>query len=157
MKGTVSQTLSEYMLDRFSIGSVIASLLLGTTISRPKNRKYRTSVLSDGSLRTVINRMTSERTITIFQGSDIPPERDTDGEIQDIPQDGITLGTWGIRQGGSLPFRNENEDENTKQQEIEGRDVNHGDRGETQGCSARSLRNGLLEMKPAVIEKTNRL
>ena len=142
MKGTVSQTLSEYMLDRFSIRSVIASLLLGTTISRPKNRKYRTSVLSDGSLRTVTNRMTSERTITIFQGSDIPPERDTDGEIQDIPQDGITLGTWGIWQGGFLPFRKESEDENAKQQGIEGRDVNHGDRGGTQGCSTWSLRNG---------------
>ena len=144
MKVTLSHTLSGYMLDRFSTRSVIASLLLRTTISWPKSRKYRTSVPSDGSLRIVTNKKTSERTMTICQGSDVLPERDTHGEIQDIPQDGITVRTWGIRQGGSLPFRKDSEDENAKQQGIEGRDVNHGDRGGTQGCSTWSLRNGLF-------------
>jgi len=142
MKVILSHTLSGYMLDRFSTRSVIASLLLRMTISWPKSRKYRTSAASEGSLRIVTNRAASERTITIGQGSDVLPERDTHGEIQHIPQNGITLGAGRIRQGGSVPFPKESEDENTKQQGIEGRDVNHGDRGGTQGCSTWSLRNG---------------
>jgi len=44
VKIILSLTLSEYMLDRFSTRSVIASLLLRTTMSSPKSRKYRTSV-----------------------------------------------------------------------------------------------------------------
>ena len=37
-------TLSEYMLDRFSNRSEIASLLLKTIMSSPISRKYRISV-----------------------------------------------------------------------------------------------------------------
>jgi hypothetical protein len=40
----VSLTLSAYMLDRFSIKSEMASLLLRATISLPNTRKYRISV-----------------------------------------------------------------------------------------------------------------
>ena len=45
---TLSPTLSAYVLDRFSIKSTMASLLLRTTISRSKSRKYRTSVAFRG-------------------------------------------------------------------------------------------------------------
>jgi len=44
MKITLSLTLSAYMPDRFPTRSVMASLLLRMTISRPKSRRYRTSV-----------------------------------------------------------------------------------------------------------------
>ena len=77
--------------------------------------------------------MTSERTITIGQRSDVFPERDTRVEIQDIPQDRITFGTWGIRRGGSLRLLDESEDKSAKEQRIEDGYVNHGDREGTQG------------------------
>ena len=48
MKIISSRTLSAYMIDRFSTRSVIASLLLRTTISWPKSRRYRTSVSFEG-------------------------------------------------------------------------------------------------------------
>ena len=44
----LSHTLSAYRLDRFSTRSTIASLLLKTTISWPKSRRYRTSVSFEG-------------------------------------------------------------------------------------------------------------
>ena len=44
MKITPSLALSAYVPDRFSIRSVMASLLLRTTISLPNSRKYRISV-----------------------------------------------------------------------------------------------------------------
>jgi len=52
MEITLSFTLSAYMLDRFSIRSVIASLLLRTTISWPKSRRYRISVPFRGQLQS---------------------------------------------------------------------------------------------------------
>ena len=67
----------------------------------------------------------------IGQRSDVFPDRDGRGEIQDIAQNGITLGTWGIWQGGSPPFPDDNEDKNAKQQEI--KDRYHGDRERTGG------------------------
>jgi len=48
VKITSPLTLSAYMPDRLSIRSVIASLLLRTTISWPKTRKCRTSVAFRG-------------------------------------------------------------------------------------------------------------
>jgi len=114
MEITLSFTLSAYMLDRFSIRSVIASLLLRTTISWPKSRRYRTSVPFRGRSQNR-NRTTLEHTMAIGQRSDIFPERDTHVEIQHIPQDRITLGTWRIRGGGSLPFPDESEDKSTKE------------------------------------------
>ena len=141
MKITLSLTLSAYMLDRFSTRSVIASLLLRTTISWPKSRRYRTSVSFRGQYQNR-NRTTSERTIAISQRSDVFPERNTHVEIQDIPQDRITLGTWGIRRGGSLPFLDESEDKSTKEQRIEDGYVNHGDK---EKVVARSLSNASCE------------
>ena len=44
MKVSISLALSAYIPDHFSTGSAIASLLLRTTISLPKSRRYRTSV-----------------------------------------------------------------------------------------------------------------
>jgi hypothetical protein len=77
--------------------------------------------------------MTSGRTVTIGQRSDVFPERDAHVEIQDIPQNRITLGTRRILQGGSLPSPDENEDNNNEQQRVEDRDVNHGDKGGAEG------------------------
>ena len=51
VKMTLSLTLSAYIPDRFSIRSVIASLLLRTTISWPKSRRYKTSVPFRGQLQ----------------------------------------------------------------------------------------------------------
>ena len=48
MEITLSLTLSAYIFDCFSTRSVIASLLLRTTISWPKSRKYRISVSLGG-------------------------------------------------------------------------------------------------------------
>jgi len=67
------------------------------------------------------------------QRRDVFPERKIHGEIQDIPQNRITLGTWRIRQCGPLPFPNEGSDKNAEQQRIEGRVVNHCDKEGTQG------------------------
>ena len=78
-----------------------------------------------------MHRTTGERTTTIGQRSDVFPDRDSRGEIQDIAQNGITLGTWGIRQGGSPPFPDDNEDKNAKQQGIENRCVDHSDKERT--------------------------
>jgi len=88
------------------------------------------------------NRTTSEHTIAISQRSDVFPERDTHVEIQHIPQDRITLGTWRIWQGGSLPFPDESEDKNTKEQRIEDGYVNHGDK---EKVAALSLSNASCE------------
>lgn len=46
-------TLSEYMLDRFSSRSEIASLLLRTIMSSPISRKYRMSVPFRGQLQNL--------------------------------------------------------------------------------------------------------
>ena len=135
MKTSLSLTLSEYRTDRLSVRSVIASLLLRTTMSWPKTRKYRTSVPFRGTaseLSWTVERP-SERTITIGQRRDVLPDRDTHGEIQHVPQDRITLWAWGIWQGGSLPSPYESEDGNARQQQIEDRGVDHGDKEGTQG------------------------
>ena len=81
-----------------------------------------------------MGKTTSERTITIRQRRDVLPDRDTHGEIQHVPQDWITPRAWGIWQGGSLPFPDENEDGNAKQQGIEDWNVNHGDKEGAKGC-----------------------
>ena len=60
-------------------------------------------------------------------------ERNIHGEIQDIPQNRITLGTWRIRQCGLLPFAKGGNDENAEQQRIEGKVVNHCYKGQAQG------------------------
>ena len=118
MKIILSLTLSAYMLDRFSTRSVMASLLFKMTISRPKSRRYRISVPFRGHSqdRHAQNDL-RERTIMIGQRGGVFPDRDSRGEIEDVSQNGITLGTRGIRQRGFLPS-NENEDENSKQQGI---------------------------------------
>jgi len=69
----------------------------------------------------------------IGQRSGVFPDRDSRGEVQDITQNGITLGTWGIRQGGFLPFPDDSEDKNAKQQGVEDRYVNHSDKERTGG------------------------
>jgi len=77
--------------------------------------------------------------MAICQRSDAIPERGTRGKIQDIPQNWIALGTWRMRQGGSLPSSDESEDKKTKQQGIEDRYFNHGDTlGGAQGRRAGS-------------------
>ena len=75
-----------------------------------------------------MHRTTGERTTTIGQRSDVFPDRDSRGEIQDIAQNGITLGTWRIRQGGSPPLPDDSEDKNAKKKGIEDRYVNHSDK-----------------------------
>ena len=75
-----------------------------------------------------MNRKVSGRTITMGQRRDVFPERNVHWEIQDVPQNGIALGTWRVRQCGPLPFPNEGDDENAEQQRIEGKVINHCDK-----------------------------
>ena len=85
-------TLSAYMADRFSTRSEIAWPLLRTTMPSPTSRKYRTSVSFGRQFRKFPqNGITRKRTMTIGQRGEAFPERDVLGEIQDIPQDWITL------------------------------------------------------------------
>ena len=106
----------------------------GRSYPGPRVASVGHQCLVERSLRTVADGTTAEHTITIGQRGDVFPERDALSEIQHIPQNGITLGTRRIRQGGFPPFPNESEDENTKQQRIEGKDVNHNDKGGKQSC-----------------------
>ena len=76
--------------------------------------------------------------MAICQRSDVFPERDTRGEIQDVPKNWIALGTWWIWQGGPLPFPDESEDKKTKKQGIEDGYLNHDDTGGAQECRAGS-------------------
>ena len=78
-----------------------------------------------------MNRTALERTVTVGQRRDVFPEGDIHGEIQDVPQNWITLRAGGVRQSGSPPFPGESESENAKQQRTEDRSVDHGDRGST--------------------------
>jgi len=145
VKIALSRTLSAYMLDRFSTRSVIASLLHRTTISWPKSRKYRTSVpVQRAASEPPRIETTSGRTVATGQRSDVFPDRGAHSEVQYIPQNWITLGTWRIWQCWSPPSPNESEDENTKQQRIEGRNFNHGGKGGMQGC--RTAGNGLIHV-----------
>ena len=68
------------------------------------------------------------------QRRDVFPERSIHWEIQNVPQNGITLGTWRIRQCGPLPFPNEGNNKNVEQQRIEDKVVNHCDKGGTRGA-----------------------
>ena len=99
--------------------------------------------------------------MTSGQRSDIFPDGGAHSEVQHIPQNRITLGTWWVRQRWSLPLPNKSQDEDTKQQRIEDRNLKHGDEGGAQGCRTAgnglihigavfSVGNGLPEMKPAV-------
>ena len=58
--------------------------------------------------------MNWERTIAGGQRCDAFPDRDTQREIQRVPQDWIALRAWRVRKGGFLPFPDENEDERTE-------------------------------------------
>jgi len=79
----------------------------------------------------------------IGQRGGVFPDRDSRGEIEDVSQNGITLGTRGIRQRGFLPS-NENEDENSKQQGIE--DRYHSDKERTgESCYPFCVGGGMME------------
>ena len=80
-----------------------------------------------------------ELTIKVTQRYEAFPDGDTHGEIQDIPQDRIALGAWQVRKGGSLPFPDEGEGNETKQWQIESRGVGHGENEGTQGYHLQSL------------------
>jgi len=94
--------------------------------------------------------------VAICQRSDVFPEGDTRGEIQDIPKNWIALGTWWIWQGGSLPFPDESEDKKTKKQGIEDRYLNHDDTGERRNAvqgliPVGSGGEGIPGMEPTII------
>ena len=87
-----------------------------------------------------MNRTAPEHTVTIGQQCDVFPDGDIHGEVQDVPQNRITLRAWRIRQGGSPPLSSKNEDKKAKQQQIEHRGVNHGGKERVQGYRTLFLR-----------------
>ena len=76
--------------------------------------------------------------MVLGQGHETFPNRDTRGEVQHIPENGITLWAWRIRPGGFLPFPSEAEDTNAKQQCVEHKSVRHDSGGRMQGCRRES-------------------
>jgi len=72
--------------------------------------------------------MTWPRTMTVGQQGEAFPDRDILGEIQDVPQDWITLWTRWIWQSGFPPLP-ASEDQDTKHEQAEHSNVKHGGRG----------------------------